>query len=1789
MAAAKKTQVIITANAATAKKVMDELQQRVEQIKAKMQTLDVTTKQGQKDLKALQKELVSYNSAVVQNISNTERIKNAMDNLSKTSLNELKRALSAAKTELGKMSSSSARLKEMQGNVKALQDQIDKLTGSTKRQGGAWQTAMKNLTAYVGMFAVFNKAKDLITGVVKKNLEYSASLTDIRKVSGLAMEEVNQLSRELAKIDTRTSMEGLAKLAYEGAKLGMEKYGVEGMAGFVRAADQINVAIGEEMGEQALPALSKMVEVMGLIPKMGIEKAMLATGSAMFRLASSSTSASGNIVEFAKRCTGVARTAGITIDQLLALGSAFDAQMASPEVAATAMSKFIVAMQKNHNLIEKNLGIPDGTINSYYSAGRAIDAIVLILEKMRDKGNMNALGDVFKDVGGDGQRLISSMVTMAKNVDMLKDHLYESQEAFEEATAVTNEYKMQQTSALGILERANNLWEKAFVNPEGVESVKSMTQAWYDISQTILQSPLYNNTLQFSLSAILFILKGIIYALPALINLMISAGVVKGIQYIRETVVAIRAAATAQAAFNTTVLKNPYVLAATALFTFIGVISSFVSAANDAAEAQEEVNRRANEWRKTLDEAAVSTQAELRKLNEYKTILSQANMTQEERRKVLARFNKDFRPYLSNLGIEITKASDLTAQYSKLAKEIRQANYYRMREKALQEVNETNDRDVMSAENSLKSSLSQLGIKGYTGKDIMSMLKRGTNVNTIFEQLAHSAMGAYAGGNKHYKGGYTETIEKDGSGRYTGNLRVRAKQGAYSSTPHSIDATQLWSSLRWLNNSLARQRTGTKKVMDAYADFIEPGYTPWVAETPGTLDKEAADKEAAAEAERQRNEQKQAWSKELKQAQDDAKAVMDNLSNFYDRQINEKLARAVALNMNDNEQSIYTADLRQSKQAAMAQARLAISGQPNTWEATKENLRNEMLEKPDETGVNLSENLLSQILGVDIEALRKKMLGLEKNLGKPFNSSTAEIFANATKNEKNMLSLEAKQQEERRKAALENDYLGAVQSKMYDVFQTNGYANLTEEDFAVNRATLMPQNPGMTGEEADKALFEARKLEIIDMYEKARKEIATLYSIDPSTKSGQGLLMKFLFGDDASGLGSRIASTLGDSAADWQVFYAKLIQYSDEYTEAQKKTYEQAKKVADQMWAINQRNLAQQRELTRMQNESSMFGKRTNFLSNLGLADPTADPEVEIMRLRMQMAEDYYAFVLKNSQNQQLISEAEKSRQEAELAYADQMAKSMKDRLAQMKSLVAPIEEFGTSVGEAFAQMGSDAESANKAIKNALKSMLQQWGRMALNSVSTQMWKAINDAGAKKGTGDAQAGIDQARKNADASTPSADLSTLGTAGNPMHVLVDNAQGAGTNGNPSAVNANGAGGASANGTSEAPSAWLKRNPGKTMADYNREVGSAVGGAAGEAAGGGVGGSIVSAAVSSGTNALSDALTSKKRKKELAEEKKHQKALTKEKKKGVDDQTKETKKGMNEMTSVTEEGNAQQQTSSETTNEAISTITETTNDTLLSEKQENNQEVAKSDSERAQAETTFSMVGALAKCYELLGPIAGPIAAAVVKATLNGLLQWALTSIFGGGSKSSSSASTNTKLKSGMLTYDSGNVQDLKPFVGDNGEVYWASENSIPGNGARLLTTPTATTINGYPSLVAENGPELVIGRETTKAMMMNNPSLLKALVNYDANYSGRRTYDNGNLSDVGGAAASSALSSASSAALADATASNVALMQAVNALLERLNTPINAKIDMYGTGNLYESISKANQFMKGKRS
>lgn len=1718
------------------------------QVKQQLQALD-------KEIKQVEDDVVDVNDVI------------ARSKKGKASIEELKKAYQQLQVELNQINTGDEEFKNKQKTLKDLKKEIDDVTGAAHKQGGAWNTALKNLTAYVGLFAVFNQVKTYFVDLFRLNMKFMDQLTDIRKVALSTTDEIADLSRELAKIDTRTSLEELNRIAYAGAKLGIQTQGgTMALAGFVRAADQVNVALKEDLGEEALTSLAKITEVMGLVNKYGVEKAMLKTGSAIFRLAATSTASSDKIVDFSNRMLALGEQAALTTPDILALGSAVDSMALEPEVAATAFGKLVTELRSGTRPIEKSLGIATGSLKKMIESGRGMDAILTIFRRMGETKNVFALGDLFKDLGSDGTRLIKTMVTMASKNGMLTKAVEESNKAFNDGTAVTVEYNMQQETAMAYMERANNLWEKQFVSSSAAAGpVHDIAKAWFELTKELTSSIGFMTEVKIAIGLIFASVKMLLNILPTLISMLSMAGLAGAFAYVLDYAQKLSSASASLsvvwAKMVSTFNKLSLVKQAGVFGGIIGLLgilvvklAEYTSSLNQASAGQRVLNEVQEEGKRK----AMEEQEQLTRLH---NVMKDSTASMKLRIDAMNQLNSAIPGLNAKINTETgavkenTKAWD--ANFTRLQK------YYELE--------------------GARSKLAELGRQKVDA--ILDLQKKED---------------AYA------------------------NSKVQTPNGSYIQT--SVGAmmpSQVQGAI-----GQAGQRAAAKSARDKAQRRLDDV----VAQENALRDKFGAELDVATGKETGTPQHIDETGKGGKGGhgsattpEDDARnnisEFITKIKNFYERQKTAAVEEMTKDNIEKEIQNQVVNDLDIKMKSALAAAKQSIVLGKKTWDEFKKTMDKDRKEKDDEFGQSQSRVLLGQINAYNVSKLRadllKQLPKIKKGKVVGYKSDERDRayldrqWLDASKDEKSNANIIQERMEQRRKELLEHDYTKVVQE--------NSFLGLIKSRFAdVSLGTLKKD-----------------KDDVIKVLEKARTQIADVFE----TGGKKDNLLKFLFGENYENTPSVFLALIGDTEENVKLFYQKLIQYSDEYTEAEKKHYDEAKKISDFMWKRNQRNLANQEALRKMQQESSLFGKRTNMWSNLGLGDLTADPEVELMKMKMQMAEDYYAFVFKNSRNQQLIDEAERARQEAELAYANQMATAMKNRLSQMQQLVQPIETFGSEVGKAFAEMRNDVSSAQEAIKNALKSMLESWANMALNDVNTQMWKAINDAGAKRGKRKAQSGIDAARANADANAVKEDFSNLGTKANPMYVrLVDegaayltpqpqsnfekmppqqsslgwNPDGSPINNSPAIVPpyappATPEQPNTQSQSSGAPRAWEHRNRDNANAFYN-DAATQTGAAAADAIAGG--GSFADAAAGITGSFIGGVMNTefktgggkskedKEKAEQLKKEKKHQKELSKEVKKGNKDREKVTTQGVQNITNVTDAGNKEQTEGTKVALNAGMAMTQTALTENLNKTQENNEAIIQSDADRTQAGMTFSIAGAIGKCFDFLGPIAGPIAAAGVMATLMGLLQWALNSAFSGGKKKSNTNTTNTKLVTGMLTYDSGNVQDLKPFVADNGEVYWAKEDDgRQMQGVKMLTSPTATTVNGQPSLVAERGPEIVIGRETTHAMMMNNPGLLKALVNYDHNYSGRnsarRAFDNGNVSDVlaaGTQAGNGNLSSGASATgdlIAANAASNAALLQAVNALLQRLNEPINAKINMFGRGELYDSLNKANQFMKNK--
>ena len=1591
----------------------EEIQNKLKAIDARLKTIkgnDPFRAQLNKSAQQLKAALAGLEHEAVDVDDVLKRMKTG-----KVSFDELERAAKKLESELRLINQNEKDYIAKSKQLQQVRSQIEKNTLSVKQHSSAWQTTLRNMSAYFGAFQLFSMAIQKVQAFFRLNLKFSDQLADIRKVSGLAMSEINDLANSLAKLDTRTTIQELNEIAYAGAKLGMGKYGTAGLEQFVRAANQVNVALKEDLGADALTALSKITEVMGLIPKMGVEKSMLAVGSAMFQLSATSTATSNNIVEFSKRLTGMARTAGITTDQLLALGSASDAMYLMPEVASTAFNKLITSLQTKHNLIEKELQIEPGTINNLYSAGKTMDAIVLIFEKMREKGNMNALQGVFKDLGSEGARLVNVMVTMSKNVDILKDHLYTSEEAFEESTAVTNEYAIQQETANALMERASNIWEKAFVNPQGVDQVKGLAKAWYDFSLALTSSTIYMSQLKGTLWLLVGLFKMFVYLLPLIAQFLMFKGAATAIMGlvtgVRSLYTALVAAKTAQEGLNTAMKANLWGLAISLVSSLIFYLIDYNNKVDEAVDNQKDLNHYIEEGAKLVDN-------EKRKLDSYLAVLNDTNTSVAERERIIKKFNHEYQPYLTKLGLEVTNVDQLKGAYAALNEEIKKKMYYQMKERAYEDMLGEAAGGVSTSIMDYSKYVNQSGSQwsGFDTKWLQSQVDAGRNTEDIYRNMIEAVYGA-GGMWSNYNGDYV------------------IGQGMNTQSISDSKLKSLISRFVSANQNYKTQKTN----IDQTFDPIIGDYNPFKDDDPGSLDADAlkkAKEEAAA--------QKKQWRDDLKEAQDQARAIIDNIKNFYQRQINEVLRTANEQNWDTSLTDAAVRAVEGRMNLALSNARKSIAGVQNSWDDFKLTMDKDLKEKADDVGYNESQQLLNSILASDPAAIREMIMQLSSNLELPQNAAIDAIWKNASTNEGNIETAEQKRRKEVQKRLLEDNYTQKVDNEYTQSMETLGFFNLSPEQANILLAG---------GDEAE-ALLQRRAKEIGLVLQHARE--TNLYAI----KDKKGL-MEALFGKDWESQPTELASVLELTGDELKVFYRELQKYSDDYTEALKRARERQKKILDEQWQKTREYHGNEDAQKRVEIATSGVGQfvqdggekmprkdtygTASFVSSMG-----HDPEIDSYRLKMEAAAAYYDFLNAHQADAETLRDAEQAILKSEMEYASAVAEQMKERINDIYEMVDPLEDFGTSIGEAFATMTEDAEEGRKAIKEAIGDMINDFMKQTI-SMSKE-------------------------------------------------------------------------------------YIKRRLMQKMNDR-----------------------------------LTSLSIKKSTKKEVSLEQDKQ----------------------DQVTNVMEQGGEAQQLLNEDVKGSIQkATTEIGNETLQVQTAQTQQEV-QTESAKTQANTVMGISSGASKIIGSLGWWGIPLIA-VITALLNGLLSFAMSkvsSLFGGDSSSDSSDSgPNVKLVTGMLTYDSGNVQAFRgiedgktyPVVGNDGKVYAAKDGGELSTG--LVKDPITTLVNGQPALVAEKGPEMVIGRETTAAMMMARPDLLAEIVKFDKNRSGQtfRAYDAGNVSEVmdgapSGSPAGNGLTPEDVAALR----SSLDGFAAVMTLIQKNGLHVNK----YGRGGVAESAASGANFMR----
>lgn len=610
-------------------------------------------------------------------------------------------------------------------------------TQNALRKG--WDNLGKLSVAANNIVQLYGRFSGQIEQAKQSWLQYDEALVDAMKTTGLSREEIEELSAELKKFDTRTAQNELLSLARVGGKLGIS--GKEDLLEFVSAADKINVALKEDLGgdaEAAIGQIGKLVDIFQLKGQMGLERAMLSVGSAINELGAASTANEGYIVNFTNRLAGIAPNASISIDKILGLASTLDANAQAAETAATAIGQTITAMFRKTETFAQIAKMPFEEFRDLLT-NDVNGALVKVLEGMKGDQGLFDIVDAMDEMHLNGQRATTVLGALANNVEMLKEQQSLANEAFMEGTSLTNEFNTKNESATAIQEKLKKRITETSVEigqklMPAANMVIGGTNTFLGVLSKLItlfgkyQAAIVTVT---ALTALYIAKKKIAYlfsaefraALLKEVAVLEASSKANSLHTVTLKILAggYKTAGAAAKAFGKALIANPVGLVIAAVAALAQGISFLVSKSREATKELRELNKRTVDTTSSFVKAQAEIDKERKSLEELKDAATKAAEGSDERKRVIDKINELYGDYLPNLLTEKTSNEELETALKNVNTQLEQKIKLQARENAEMDIQKHRTDAIKGAVDAIISSYKKITGQNMPAEAISSI------------------------------------------------------------------------------------------------------------------------------------------------------------------------------------------------------------------------------------------------------------------------------------------------------------------------------------------------------------------------------------------------------------------------------------------------------------------------------------------------------------------------------------------------------------------------------------------------------------------------------------------------------------------------------------------------------------------------------------------------------------------------------------------------------------------------------------------------------------------------------------------------------------------------------------------------------------------------------------------------------------------------------------------------------------------------------------------------------------
>lgn len=402
------------------------------------------------------KEIDSTNVDIKETKRQMQLVNNTMANLKTSSIRDLEYSIKALNQQMQGMQRGTEQFKQMELKAKQLKAELQAVRAegvaqeSWIKRSADWFNRMQGLA--LGAVAAISGITFTVKKCVEEYAKMDDEMTNVRKYTGQAAEEVERMNEDFKKMDTRTPRQKLNQLAEDAGRLGITS--TAAVEEFVDGADKINVALGDDLGDKAVSQIGKLAQMFGEDKTKGLRGAMLATGSAVNELAQNSSASAGYLVDFTARVAGVGKQAGFTQAQIMGLASVLDQNMQQDETAATAVQNLLAKMFQDSAKFAQIAGL---NVKGFAKTLKedANGALLQFLAAMRAKGGFADLAPMFEEMKMDGSRATGVLTVLADKLDDIKTAQNLASEAYSEGTSVLNEFETQNESVQAQLDKAS--------------------------------------------------------------------------------------------------------------------------------------------------------------------------------------------------------------------------------------------------------------------------------------------------------------------------------------------------------------------------------------------------------------------------------------------------------------------------------------------------------------------------------------------------------------------------------------------------------------------------------------------------------------------------------------------------------------------------------------------------------------------------------------------------------------------------------------------------------------------------------------------------------------------------------------------------------------------------------------------------------------------------------------------------------------------------------------------------------------------------------------------------------------------------------------------------------------------------------------------------------------------------------------------------------------------------------------------------------------------------------------